>query len=681
MNAPLTLWACATAGHFALTGVWIHRSGFSRSRDEFWFSWMLVSIGSLVAAIHICALVSGLTLTSGVVVLACVHVAAAILDRGRRPAPRRERSPWTVSAIETFAIVTLCAIVVSWTLNASRTLDVVGTDAAHYHVPAAVNLALGSGLFDLPATPHLYPLVSSAIVAWFILPLRDALLIDIGMLMPFLLLASAAAYLFHVVTGASGLAWTTWLILALFSTPLFRAASMVSADLLFAASYVALLTQLLALLNGAPRAFGLPLAGLATGLLLGSKTAGLPAAILLWLCALAVWPLLRKTALRSSRLSLAGSLAIATSLCVAAGGIWLVRNWVLWGSPMAPTGLTIANVEIFKGIPHETSDYLSVLGDQRKDPGYHLWARAAHFIKMWLGSWYLPGLLPILLLAGDAVLGCIRRPGTDGKVRLALFALVLGSGIPLAWLLAGAPWTSLEWTGGFSLRYLLPVAALLPLLALIGCFPSTWPWVRHRTWSFAGAALLAAVAITLVVRSQGVADVHPPRIEWGPLVLASAVCGVLAVVRLRAPALVAVILFALTGAWAAVVDTHDAIARRQAQEQTPAAQGSDVAIYRKLLQAEQERGLACEFRRIFVLVRFDAPLALQSVVYRNQVFYAARDLAVFARADPMTRCDYIVTSRPVMATDRGQRMIATLNRFGDTWELGEAAPFVLLGRR
>ena len=81
MNAPLTLWACATAGHFALTGVWIHRSGFSRSRDEFWFSWMLVSIGSLVAAIHICALVSGLTLTSGLFVLASVHVAAAILVR------------------------------------------------------------------------------------------------------------------------------------------------------------------------------------------------------------------------------------------------------------------------------------------------------------------------------------------------------------------------------------------------------------------------------------------------------------------------------------------------------------------------------------------------------------------------------------------------------------------------
>jgi hypothetical protein len=644
---------------------------------------MLVSTGSLVVAIHISALLSGLTLTSGLLTLTCLHGGAAAIDWRRRATVPREELPLTLSLLEALAIVALCAIVVSWTMNASRSLDVIGTDAAHYHVPAAINLALGSNLFDLPATPHLYPLVSSAVVAWFILPIRDALLIEVGMLLPFLLLVSATAWMFRLITGLSGLAWTTWLTLALFSTPLFRAASLVSADLMFAASYVALLAQLLSLLRGAPRAFGLPLCGLATGLLLGSKTTGLPAAVLLWICFLVLRPLIGEAPPRGSRARLTGALFGAALLSIGAGGIWLIRNWVVWGSPIAPTGLSVAGIEVFRGLPHETSDYLSVLGDQTADPTYALWRRLVHYIPIWLGSWYLIALLPAGLFLVDALVAWMREPRSEATIRLAGIGLVLVPGVLLAWLLAGAPWTSLEWTRGFSLRYVLPLAALFPVLALLGCFPSTVPWFTHNTWQTSAGALFAGAAIFLIVRSQGPDDFHPPRIEWLPLAIGSLVwVGYLIVRRGRHRAVsIALAVTVLAGAWAAGVSARDVTAREQAERREGTDTAPDRTIYRKLLQAEQERGLGCEARRIFVLVRFDAPLALQSVDYRNQVFYAARDLDVSARADPLTRCDYIVTTRPVIGTDKGQRIIATLNRFGQTSELAEAPPFVLLGRR
>lgn len=682
MNAALTLWACATAGHVALMGFWLHRSGLSRSRDEFWFLWMLASTGSLAATVHLTALVSGLTLTTGLVTLAGFHGAIAVIDRLRRPAVSGETPARTLGVLESLATVVLCAVVVSWALNASLSLDVIGTDAAHYHVPAAVNLALGANLFGLPATPHLYPLASSALVAWFILPLRDALLIELAMLLPFLLLASGSAWIFRLVTGLSGLAWTTWLTLALFSTPLFRAASLVSADLLFAAAYVALVAQLLSLLRGADRAAGLPLAGLSTGLLLGSKTTGLPAAVLLWMSFLALRLLIGEAPPRLSRGRLAAALLGTGALSIAAGGIWLVRNWIVWGSPVAPTGLTVAGIEIFGGLPHEASYYLSVLGDQKTDPAYPLWERLARYIRIWLGSWYLLALLPAGILLVDTLIAWTRPSTGEARSQRAVIALVFASGVPLAWLLAGAPWTSLEWTGGFSLRYVLPLAALLPLLALLGCFPSTLPWFTRHTPVVCAGAVFAAAALVLLRVSQGPEDVHPPRIEWLPLAIGSLLWAAHAILRRRprpAPALTLGVIV-LAGVWSAVVSPRD-VAARDAAERASGARTPDRLIYQRMLQAEQERGLTCGARRIFVLVRFDAPLALQSVEYRNQVLYAARDLAVSARADPMTRCDYIVTTRPVIETDRGQRMIATLNRFADTWELGEAPPFVLLGRR
>ena len=79
-----------------------------------------------------------------------------------------------------------------WLRVAARSLHVSGSDAAHYHVPHAVNLALGTSPFDLLPTPHLYPMGTS-LGAWFILPFSDPLLIDVTMLACAALLAASLA--------------------------------------------------------------------------------------------------------------------------------------------------------------------------------------------------------------------------------------------------------------------------------------------------------------------------------------------------------------------------------------------------------------------------------------------------------------------------------------------------------
>jgi hypothetical protein len=66
----------------------------------------------------------------------------------------------------------LATLAVAWLRVAARSLHVSGSDAAHYHVPHAVNLALGTSPFDLLPTPHLYPMGTSLLGAWFISPSR-----------------------------------------------------------------------------------------------------------------------------------------------------------------------------------------------------------------------------------------------------------------------------------------------------------------------------------------------------------------------------------------------------------------------------------------------------------------------------------------------------------------------------
>lgn len=684
----LSLWLVGIIGHFGLTAHWVRRFDLAgSSHDESWFVTMLAATGTLSLVLHGVASSVGLGLASVLAPLAAGHGLLAIVAR-RRQAPTRETHQtstltpeWLTQLLEGAATIALSAMVVAWLVMGSETMAVRGTDAAHYHVPVAVNLALGASPLDLPTTQHLYPMGASTLAAWFLLPVGDPLLVDLVTLVPFLLTVASLGWMFRLVTGESGLAWCTWLTLAVFSTPLFHETSLMSADLLFGATFVALTAQLLSMTLGARRSLvDILLIGLGTGLLIGSKTTGLPAAALLLGLAAAAFLFLHWRHLGQLSVRLVWAWTAAGLLAVGAGGVWLIRNWWLFGSPVAPTGLSLFGIEIFRGIPLEPSTNLSVLGDLEANPEYALASRVSTYITEQMGRWYLLLFLALFLVPLDALTRWWQgRSG--GLPRVLLLVAVLGTGVPMIWLLIGAPWTSLEWTRGGALRYVLPWLLLLPLLAWIGLFPAGVPWYRRP----AVAATLGGIVVTtsLVMTLQGQTNPpFPPAATW-PAVLVSvgvwlAIRFVHDVARYAALAVVCAGLVA-SAAW---ITERDAVARDESRaarasiSPTPTQQ-----LYAAVLRAEDTLGRDCARRRFFTLSRFDEPLGVQSVEYRNLVFYAALEIQATARVvEPMAPCDYIVSNHAMLETDKATELVKVLSPYFRIVELGDVGTFVLLGQ-
>jgi hypothetical protein len=656
-----------TVGHFLLTARWLKQAGGSTTRDELWFQTMVAGTGTLSIALHVIASTTGLTLTRVLLVLLAGHaVGAWKVDRpgsqGRERAgvlglETQAELRVVTRALETAAILAITVIVIQWTLLASASTEVSGSDAAHYHVPNAVNIALGASPFDLPPTSHLYPMASSTLAAWFILPVQTTLLTDLVMVLPFLLMLSAAGWLFRQLTSLSGLAWSTWMMVALFGTPLFRSASLMSADLLFAAAAMAFAAAWLApLLRRRLKPADIWFIALSLGLLLGSKITGIVVALLLGLPALlALFVLYALSARRARALArdvrpAVGAAPVLTWAGAAfavfgAGGIWLVRNWWVWGSPIAPNGVTVFGVTVFPGAAYEATNYLSVLGDMTEKPDYRLWDRAAHFIGVWLSSWYLLGLAALALIPIDLIVSRLR--GGSSSARLWTMIVVSGTGAVMAWFLIGAPWTSLEWTEGFSLRYALPWLAILPVVAWVGLFPVSLPWYRRTApAAIAGLAISVGGAAILAAHQQ---------LPFPPLLTPAALA-----------------------------------AERHAQEIKAAAMadrprttnGERIYDAAMAFEAKDSRSCDVEGRRFFVTNRFDEAGALQGPRLTNRVFYAAREVRVTARVRPaMGPCDYIITERAIMDTIKGAALHAALNTSGTLVDVATVGDVVLLVHR
>ncbi len=690
MTVTLVIWLAATVAHFAMAAVAARRLLRNASLDEALFAAVLGGVAGLSFVLHATALSAGLSLGFG---LAGLAIWNTVLWAVARRAPAGLPATARPDIFELAALAVLGGIVLAWIGAAAASLDLNGPDAAHYHVPYAVNLAKGDGLFALPATPHLYPMAGSLVAAWFIVPFGDTLLVDLAMVLPFALMVTALHVLFRAMTGESGLRWATWLSLGLFSTPLFRSASAGAADLWFAASFVAVVAIIVSgWARGSWRAPDVILLGGAVGLLVGSKTTGAAALGLVGIGAAGVWILRRLLGRPASdgRAFGVGAVASAAVLALGAGGLWLVRNWILFGSPLAPAGLEVFSLALFRGETHQRTTYYSVLGEMGRE-GFELTSVAAHYIRQWLGPVFLPSLALALLVAVDVVIAFGRRR-TDPRwwARAGALVLIGFSGAALVWMLIGAPWTALERSNGLTLRYALPLFALGPLVALSVLFPISIAGPKHPV--VAGVATVVLMAASLWwfrLSAVGAAppDVLPPLgLVW--LTVAGVLVTVVARTRPPRGTLIASIVVGLAAVAAALMAQADGAARRNAQasfdaEETAFAVGTPQprpwrTAFLAIRSDEKARGRICPARRFFFLVRNDEPMAFQPPALSSRSYYAGRDVEPARRAGPIGDCDYVVTTPALQETDKGRALVDALFGGAARESVAVPSPFVVL---
>ncbi len=445
--------------------------------------------------------------------------------------------------------------------------------------------------------------------------------------------------------------------------------------------------------------------GLAVGMLVSTKVTGVFSAVALAGVYGAV--ILGRVRLERRRfecgvpLSWLGGAAL---LAVTSGGVWLIRSWWAFGSPLAPSGLSVLGVEIFPGDKYGDATYqLSVLGDLRDRVAYHLPSRLWHWVGEWLGAWFPVSALLVGLPVAAACTAWVRGRAIDDSLRTRLIfagaSAVLISGHLV--LLAGVPWSSLEWTDGFSLRYALPCVALLWLVACASVLPTLAGPGRVR---WAAAFVLATVSIVWYVGHQGVPQA-PPDEALGRVTLAGALLAlalwVMSACVARLPRgvwqlagggmlVVAVSVGYGTHAtrvdarlvWSAEVDLARHVARA-----TP--DGKDVSDFRKayfeLLAYEQAYGVRCTARRVFTTSRWDFPLELESPRLENQVF-DVRGPAFTPRLLDRDRpgslpCDYVTATRAALETSNGIPLVNWIKARGRLHRVAEAGPFVVLAAR
>ncbi|HSC28522.1 MAG TPA: hypothetical protein VLD67_14685 [Vicinamibacterales bacterium] len=684
-----------TIGHFALTAAWLwlfERSDLS-SAEEFIFFAGVFGIGSLLAVLHALASTIGISLGAGASVMAGAHGLALLLwrrsTRRIQPSsptpPARDVRPLRVGWLALPGAVVMLALSLQWLDVTSVSLRVTGTDAAHYHVPHAINYAHGATLFGHVATPHLYPMAGSIWAAWLLQPLDGPMLLDLMTFPAAVLLLVSLAWLFRRAVGEEGIVWAPWLFLLLLSAPLVRVSLLPSADMFHAAAFVALFAQAFAVWRtGEIRSVDLLGLALCTGMLLGSKTTGVFSAIAILgafgLLTLAGRPggVRRAPAWRATTWALAASIAAV----LLAGGVWLIRNWILFDSPLAPSGLTIAGFGIFPGDAYlEGGYYNSVLKDIRDLKDYDPAARFATYARRLMGPWFLPAVLCLLFFAADAAADWYQRsrPGpvtmARGAFLLALLILILAH----AAILIPAPWTSLEWTRGLALRYALPLLVLYVTGMVLCLFPaglSEWQRFPATRW-IVGTVSMSLVTAHYIRRS---AIPNLPVDEWFPVLRTDLVllaCGaaglVLACRRWRRAGVLACASFAIAAAVLFSQRVASANSRLQAQAgaalsrrvERLAGGGADRpnehrCVYLRALAFERGRPQTTGRRRFFVASRFDQPLDLQGPALENLVYdtRGRTERPALLRADGPGRGprDYLVIDRAEQEDGRSVRL-------------------------
>jgi hypothetical protein len=327
-------------------------------------------------------------LSPGVVVAleaAWIAASAALVARG---GPSRLRPQWLErprlrpSALRRYpwqtAIAIIAVLALAWQLLVALVLPPFAFDALTYHL-TIVATWIQEG--DVSPTPlslccAYYPANAELLFTWPVLfagtdALVDTVQVGFAVLGALAVagIARSAGLPAGATTAAAGLFAVTPAVLTQAPTNF--------ADVMVAACALAALHSLTRFAaTGAPQR--LLVAGLATGLVLGTKGTGI-----IWAATLVgIAGILGLLSWRSGRVTprtaLAGTAAFLVA-CVALGGYWYARNWIDTGNPVYPFEARAAGVTVFEG-PLKVDDVLTEPSAGQEQP------RPVQVLLSWAGD-------------------------------------------------------------------------------------------------------------------------------------------------------------------------------------------------------------------------------------------------------------------------------------------------------
>jgi len=713
----------ATGAHFLLIPFWLNRARGNSypTREEFGFQSIVLGLGLLQAVLHGLACTVGISLPAGVAALVTLHLfimtavmrrpspsshpstaeqnpanearAARSNQRGRRAAaqhlgtrssPAAPHLSWAsiaqVNVLTLVGTIGIAACVLSWLVRSVGSMQITGIDANQYHVPYAVNFAHGAGPFGylVLGSDHCGPVGASILNAWFYQAFSDPLCFDLVNLLPFLLLFLSLAYLFTLLTDAPGFEWVPVIFLLLFTGRLFRIGLFVSADLYYGATFAAAFTQLCAIwMRNKADTYDWLVLSLSMGMLLGSKThSPVSAALLVGFVGVAmairtfVWPKQAPQFTNS-----VGTAVLCTILLIAAGGVWPIRNWLYFGSPMAPVGLHLFGLTIFRGVASSgaPADSLPSAGFLPDSVGTLFPSSfLAHSIES-MGPWIAYLSLGGVVLLIDSAYQLAKDRHLTGTMRRKLSALLLFVALFIvhsALLVHSRGESVFDVHYGQLVRYLIPLYALYPVVVYAGFFTETLPWLKSPAvrWLVILPALIYVVArynhLTELspdwIRAHGSEDLVDYRLVPLAAVLVAPWCIPLRGVwrgyaRYISVAVLTVSLFAFV--WFAVEqDTAllELISNFQHQDRLAFERTGNVpnpytGVLLRAQDDQRRHSTMCQQSRFFAMSLFLYPLAVQDPRYSNFVYLLPTDAAWWAQRLPSNRpgagpCDYIIAA-------------------------------------
>jgi hypothetical protein len=676
-DLDLYVFLVVTLGHFALIPLWLRRfaGGEFPSLEAYLFFASFFSVGSFYVVLHFIGLLGGISLWKGVIGLAMLHFCLwqpfFKITFFKRIG---DQSPFSIGWLGTIVFILTAAIVGQWIYLAYQKDIVAGIDALHYHVPHMVNFANGEPLLGLIPTPHLYPMAHSLLGAWFLLGVHSPLLIDWLNIPAFILIVSSFSFLFSLLTHRSGFSWALLVAFILFSSPLLNAVENVSSDLSHASSYLVLFT-ILASVAAKKSIFRLEWVGLSLslGMVIGTKMAGLP----LTLTTLFIFSLLKLMGVFKFEVSKPEKkyLLLYLFLFVFAGGIWLFRNWYLFGSPIAPLGFSVLGIRIFEGVDlSHFKYYLSIVKDMRDIPDYQFFHHLYATVQKWYGRYY------IFLFAFSGVLffdtfllrshygRTVVNPPETLREKYGLLLLFISTSMIQGRLLMGAPWSSLNFANGSNIRFMLPLILCSFPLFFSFIIPGKTGQCEYKYTPWIAMAFLLLINLyfyfTAPYNSSGF--VQYPSVFW--------ICTTASLF------LILKFLHSLTYLNTTIVKMTtffllSAILYYGIQEKSSnALQKSELDLihdlreykltgkinkkffaYKEILlkikELEKQNNILCNQKRFFLLTRFDFTLCLQGPRYDNSVadihtpHLIKSAVRVGLRFEPDKYCEFIIATR------------------------------------